>query len=877
MVTNGVYANGGKVMETDLMNRVAIYKPLLVQSMNGPLTTIIQGAPGKTNTGPDAVRCVWMTNGAVLSGFTLRYGATRTATTNVTSQHSGAGIWGVSTNAAVTNCLIYGNAASYSGGGAYQVSLINCTVSDSRVTAMSIGPGGGGGAEFCNLRGCLVKGNFAQFQGGGVGGCTVRNSAIWRNSANQYGGGAYGSVLVNCTVSENLVPTPGQGAGVFNSTLTNCIVYANTLILSGDSTSNYNATCTLRFCCTVPLPTGTGNISIDPLFVGDGVHISSLSPCRGVGTASALLGTDIDGQTWSNPPSIGCDEWLPVPLMPYPPQISLRSTPVALNLGINVLAGQQPFTLWWQKDDSVLSNGSHYTGADTTNLTIAAFGPGDVGSYSCVASNLSGMATSPPVQVVVHCVAANTSPLAPYSDWATAATNIQDAIDASASGDFVLVTNGIYASGGRPIAGDLTNRIVIDKPLFVASVNGSGATVIQGANVMNGPSAVRCAWLADGTVLNGFTVQGGATRTNGDAGTLQTGGGIWAGSTNATVANCVIQSNSAAYDAGGCFGGFVRNCSLLGNRAGNYGGAAESAFIQNSFMTGNFAFLNGGAVSSCSLVNCTVTFNRAGTLSGAVYRGSAVNSILYYNSASTPSWTWPNWDLNNPPAASYCCTTPALSGTANLTSAPLFLNTFHLPLGSPCIGAGSAAASYGTDMDGQPWANPPSIGCDEFILTNFVGPVTASLQPMWPNVVQGGFLFISPQLTGKYYTIVWSWGDGTYSTNSGGGGIQHRWNSPGTYTVALTAYNQDYPGGVSASFQLEALPQATPFLSLVSYTGTNASVVFAGQPGGSYNLERAPSLTSPIGWQLVTVLNATNTNSFSVVDTAPWRRVLSGA
>src|SRR5207244_1593931 len=113
-------------------------------------------------------------------------------------------------------------------------------------------------------------------------------------------------------------------------------------------------------------------------------------------------------------------------------------------------------------------------------------------------------------------------------------------------------------------------------------------------------------------------------------------------------------------------------------------------------------------VANSILLNCTVTGNSAGGGGGA-FGGEVRNSILYFNTAPLAA----NWMSVGMSPFDYSCTTPTAPGTANISADPQLLNDGHIAVTSPCRGAGSFVYTSGTDIDGEAWTNPPSMGCDE--------------------------------------------------------------------------------------------------------------------------------------------------------------------
>lgn len=248
---------------------------------------------------------------------------------------------------------------------------------------------------------------------------------------------------------------------------------------------------------------------------------------------------------------------------------------------------------------------------------------------------LLGLGSSAPAATTRYVNADNPSPAIPYTTWATAATNIQVAIDAAVAGDEILVTNGVYEVGAAAVYA-MSNRVAVTKPVTVRSVNGPLVTSIVGyqvPGVTNGDAAVRCVYLTNGAVLAGFTLTNGATQASGDVLTNQAGGGVWCESVSAVVSNCVLTGNSARYYGGGAYSGALNNCTVSGNSAFDAGGGAYNATLDNCTLSGNLAAQYGGGAIYGTFISCTLNSNSA-YMGGGTYGGTLSNCMVMHNSAS---------------------------------------------------------------------------------------------------------------------------------------------------------------------------------------------------------------------------------------------------
>jgi hypothetical protein len=497
---------------------------------------------------------------------------------------------------------------------------------------------------------CVISGILSFGVSGDVYGGTLNNCTLSNNVAILGGSVAYGCSLNNCTLSRNIA---SGGAVAYDCSLRNCALIGN---LGGLS---YAASHSVLNNCT--LSGNSGGVADGCTLTNCIAYFNAGANYDGSCTLDHCCTTPAPSNGLSNitnaPLFVDTNEWS---------NLRLQSNSPCINAGNNAYVVGE---------------------TDLDGNARMVRGIVDIGAYES--------------QLGVHYVDVNsTNATPPYTNWATAATNIQDAVDAAVAGDDVVVTNGLYATGGRDL-----NRVKVDKSLSVSSVNGPQLTTIVGA--LN-----RCAYLTNSTTLSGFTL------TNGSA---YVGGGVYCESPTAVVSNCVIVGSLAQRSGGGAYGGRLNNCMLVGNVANDlYGGGAYNCTLNDCTLDGNGAQSGGGGAGTSTLNNCTLSDNLTDGFGGGVYRSTLNNCTLVGNladggagggasdSALTNCIVYYNTPDNDNYFETHCCTTPLpKNGFGNITNAPLFVDTngwanLRLQSNSPCINAGNNAfAPSGPDLDGN--------------------------------------------------------------------------------------------------------------------------------------------------------------------------------
>ncbi|VGO12202.1 hypothetical protein PDESU_00753 [Pontiella desulfatans] len=788
-VSNGTYLVGNQVDFVRDVDLVGVGGP------DGPLVV----SDGTT-------RCMNLRSSrSFVGGFTFSNGYA----------HRGGGINCEGVVPVISNCVFIGNTAyDYAGGGLYHGTAIDCSfignssaeIGGGMKQGMAIGctffnnsaAKYGGGMVSGVASNCIFVGNSAVYNGGGLSGGVAYNSVFQGNRARN-GGGMHGGKVYNCTLSWNSADL--NGGGIFGGATTNCIVWDNTANNAWKDI-HYSK---VAYTCSPDLMHGVdGNITNNPLLVSS-AHIAEESPCRGTGSSISAFGADIDGDAWLSPPSIGCDENDGVAAINGEIDL-LLCLPTGVVLGrevdcaIAVIGRVTGFHVDFG-DGVVVSNQYNVSHAWSTtglyNVVVTAFNEDYAHGHSITQAIHVAEVTDTEIHV------------APFGNdfndglsWATAKATIQAGVDAQEYvGGLVYVSNGTYV---------VDSEVVVFPDISVVGFGSHEKTIVDGIG------SSRCFWLIGKCILSGITI------TNGYA--AADGGGISCGNTSSVISNCIIVGNSAGDEGGGvdrgtlynCVlkdnaavshggalnNGIAHNCMFLGNEAGRDGGGAEWSDLYNCLLLSNVSSEDGGGAYHGDARNCTFIGNSAASTGGGKSQGSADNCIAWYNKAGGSGN-----DLHGN-TASHSCSPDLPHGVINcITNEPMLASSMHISTNSPCRGTGNSTYASGTDIDGEPWLNPPSMGCDENDGTpSRSGNIWLELDGVPTNTWVGKKIECLAIMIGEASSFHVDFGDGHVVSNSLFN--SHVWMVPGDYEVVLSAFNLDFPHGLAITQSVHvAMPE----------------------------------------------------------------------
>ena len=317
---------------------------------------------------------------------------------------------------------------------------------------------------------------------------------------------------------------------------------------------------------------------------------------------------------------------------------------------------------------------------------------------------------------------------------------IQSAINASISGQTIIVAPGIYR-GDQNRNLDFGGRAITLRSIDPSDRDTVLSTVVDPEQVGRGfffhSGETRAA------IVDGLTIRNGLASQGGTVGAFR-GGGVYCRDASPTFRRCIVTNNQVGPTIFSQFGGggfylerslaLLDRCEIVGNSTANPGGAIycfqnSHAEIRGCLIAGNEAFSGGGIALFAShpvIRHCTIVENRAGSIGGGVHCNDAAPAIR-------DSIVWGNTAVGG--GANVFCQNPAVthtdiqggwSGLGNIDADPRFVDAsggdYHLALESPCINAGDPffVLPGALDIDGEPRISGGRVdmGADEAIDTD---------------------------------------------------------------------------------------------------------------------------------------------------------------
>ena len=558
-------------------------------------------------------------------------------------------------NCSITNCVT--NNGRFNGAGIYMKSgsVCNCFINDNMASSSGGNNKEGGGIymEGGLVENCTISSNYACYGRGGSGsgngggvrikGGTLRSSLVVGNLAHGEGSGVNASgdtsVVENCTVVKNDNLTRTSTSGLYASGKT---VVRNTIVrynrnTAGEANVYRGSTATFDRVCTTDEAGETGVIAEAPVFADAEGGDWRLTYCSCVDAGADMPwmagATDLDGtpRIAGEHVDIGCYEFVATGLAC---SFDVTTDGVldeaqATFAGSVIGAAPEAVTFSWTIVDSA-GNKTERSGLGLKDFTL----PLTKGAYTvtlAVTDGVNSVSVTRTDAVRVFATNLYVSPTGantlPYGDFATAATNLLDALAFAADGSTVHLSDGIHRVSDKIV---LTKAVTLthegDREACIVTGNTGGSLVVLDNAEAHLEGLDLCGQYPR-LVFNATLDQRPVSAYDTTHGVQIVSGG--------SVSNCVVESCRTTDHGAGVYmsAGTVVDTVIRGNYAYSTGGGGAS---------GAGIFMDGGLVDRCIITNNLAWYGSGAQGGGAYVKGGGTlrNTLVAYNYGSSAGGVW---------------------------------------------------------------------------------------------------------------------------------------------------------------------------------------------------------------------------------------------